>query len=400
MKKQTVRLIILILSAMLMMTTALPAQAKQSKTAQTSSSDTKKTATKKKQKETEKTSKKKTAKKKPLTKKKTTEKKSKTTGKKKTKETEKKSTASKKSSKKKSSSAKKTDSKKSTKSTKSKSSAKKKTPETESYIPETEPYIPDPEIEPFITETTPSIAETEALLEDAGSPSEEWSSSRLNLTTVSSLGSSLRKCAEKIVSEINKANSTYVLIDIPASINDHQLALIEQAIVNTYAPTLAKPEWWFEKSISREHAIMAVSDRIKIDCEAFRYVNSFARNTLPGLRLDGLSEKEAFIKIEEYICDYLSYANSGDKLADAVNKKTGICWQYAQLTRNLCFATGIDTKYAVGWVTTAADNHAWIQVKLNGRWYWSDPCWDDVEYRTVYQLSDTLWSDHILEALE
>jgi hypothetical protein len=68
-----------------------------------------------------------------------------------------------------------------------------------------------------------------------------------------------------------------------------------------------------------------------------------------------------------------------------LNKKTGICEGYANLSAALIRAAGIPTRY----VESGAQSHAWIQAYLDGSWEMIDTTWND------YALADAInWNKY------
>ena len=52
---------------------------------------------------------------------------------------------------------------------------------------------------------------------------------------------------------------------------------------------------------------------------------------------------------------------------------TGICGSYALAYRAVMNACGVECLY----LSSKAMNHAWNMIKLDGKWYHVDCCWDD-----------------------
>lgn len=68
--------------------------------------------------------------------------------------------------------------------------------------------------------------------------------------------------------------------------------------------------------------------------------------------------------------DTLSYYSS-----DAILRGTGVCDSYARLYFLLCREAGLSAYVVYG--ETQRGYHAWDAVQIDGRWYYSDPTWDD-----------------------
>ena len=92
----------------------------------------------------------------------------------------------------------------------------------------------------------------------------------------------------------------------------------------------------------------------------------------------------------------------------ALIEKMSVCAGYARAYQLLLQAVGIPCLY----VTGMADNgweiggHAWNIVKLDGKWYYADPTWDDSDnpefplaYRYFNITYDEISTDHFLDAV-
>lgn len=60
--------------------------------------------------------------------------------------------------------------------------------------------------------------------------------------------------------------------------------------------------------------------------------------------------------------------------ADMILRGYGVCDGYSKAYYMLCRAAGITVSRVLG---TAGGSHAWNAVKLDGKWYYVDPTWDD-----------------------
>lgn len=133
---------------------------------------------------------------------------------------------------------------------------------------------------------------------------------------------------------------------------------------------------------------------------AFAAVNQVIR--------DGMHEEEKVKAIHDYLIYSANYVNNGDyqhaeKWASGAGgvliHKEGVCNSYAIAFYMMAVSAGLDCKYVTG------GNHAWNQVKVDGKWYYIDCTWDDPIVnghsgggeRYKYYLSESLWSDHIEE---
>ena len=105
---------------------------------------------------------------------------------------------------------------------------------------------------------------------------------------------------------------------------------------------------------------------------------------------NNLSELEKFQVIHDFVKEYISYdykalmsgSESISEANDAKNclrKQKGVCGGYAYMYRDLCKAAGLNCEVVIGQAYFQGKNrgHAWNGVKLNGKWYHVDVCWDD-----------------------
>lgn len=123
---------------------------------------------------------------------------------------------------------------------------------------------------------------------------------------------------------------------------------------------------------------------------------------------DGMSEEEKVKAIHDYLIYSANYVNNGDyqhaeKWAAGAGgvliHKEGVCNSYAIAFYMMAVSAGLDCRYVTG------GNHAWNQVKVDGKWYYIDCTWDDPIMNGhsgggegyEYYLSETLWSDHTME---
>lgn len=110
-------------------------------------------------------------------------------------------------------------------------------------------------------------------------------------------------------------------------------------------------------------------------------------------KVEGMNEFEKALYIHDYIvmhCEYdlelLDYmeANGGIVVgSEYYNEKyseysvlvngTGVCGSYALAYRAVLNAAGMDCLY----LSSNAMSHAWNMVKIDGKWYHVDCCWDD-----------------------
>ena len=101
---------------------------------------------------------------------------------------------------------------------------------------------------------------------------------------------------------------------------------------------------------------------------------------------EGMTDYEKAKAIYEYTAKNVSYdvnklKNIGNEWDDSALKtlelKSGICVDYAYLAAALLRAAGLETRYIVGTAgpSFAPENHAWVEVKADGKWIMMDPTW-------------------------
>ena len=99
---------------------------------------------------------------------------------------------------------------------------------------------------------------------------------------------------------------------------------------------------------------------------------------------------EAF---EQYIEDKITYHLPNPDMYKSM--RYGTCVSYATMLKAMCDMSGIPCRIYAGWATPW-DGHCWNRVKVKGRWFWADLCWDDntVYGDTSYLHQRSLWDDH------
>ncbi|MBS3909538.1 MAG: transglutaminase domain-containing protein [Actinobacteria bacterium] len=115
-------------------------------------------------------------------------------------------------------------------------------------------------------------------------------------------------------------------------------------------------------------------------------------------RINGIDDVDTVKKIHDFVAENLSYDKSKAEkamaktygAARALEIKSGVCVEYADLFIALCRAKGIPAKY-VGGIPTEGESlgkgHAWAEVYLaNHGWVPSDPTWGDTGAVTFEKL--------------
>ena len=109
--------------------------------------------------------------------------------------------------------------------------------------------------------------------------------------------------------------------------------------------------------------------------------DAWIRNEYKKLNVDGKSEYKRFLEIYKY-CIKPKYDTTFQKWSDydVMAYGTTVCSGYAMLLDKMCEVAGIDCRCATGHTNGVADYteyHAWNYVKIDGKWYFCDPCWDE-----------------------
>ena len=116
------------------------------------------------------------------------------------------------------------------------------------------------------------------------------------------------------------------------------------------------------------------------------------------------AQKKKADAIIEGLCRYMDYSTNISSVRSAIRRGKGVCADYSQIFRALCLSYGIQCRLISGLAETRAgvwEEHAWNQVRINGRWYYVDTTWLDAYLSAgenmksaPYYLSKRLWRDH------
>ena len=103
-----------------------------------------------------------------------------------------------------------------------------------------------------------------------------------------------------------------------------------------------------------------------------------------------MTEKDAIIAINNYVCDLITYELSQGDFYLALQTGKGNCRTYACIFKMMCNQVGIECDYIEGYAN--GGGHAWNRVYIGGVPYWVDACWNDGGNQ--YLLSADLWENH------
>ena len=103
-------------------------------------------------------------------------------------------------------------------------------------------------------------------------------------------------------------------------------------------------------------------------------------------RISGYSDYNKVKYIYEWLCTNNTYGGTyesssyGSIVAGGAN-----CLGYAEGTFYLLSKAGFDVVYATGYGTD--QNHAWVKVKINGKWYNVDTTWGDPDFSNIFDYN-------------
>lgn len=139
--------------------------------------------------------------------------------------------------------------------------------------------------------------------------------------------------------------------------------------------------------------------------DILRLANMFYEANRSAGLYDGMSAKDAVIKINNWICNTVTYTQGYTTAEDALNGKAQCCG-YAKLFYYMCKNIGVECSYITGCVyssdistTSCPSCHAWNKVKIGGNWYYVDVCWNDTVSGNKYLLSDVLWENRAISSI-
>lgn len=173
-----------------------------------------------------------------------------------------------------------------------------------------------------------------------------------------------------------------------AELSTSDFELIKQAINRTYFAYYLdriilnywdQGEYYLTTNNSRE--------RYNKSLEVENSIKSIVNNVVTS----GMTEKEAIIAINNYVCSIIDYQESQGDFYIAFQTGKGNCRTYACIFKMMCNQVGIECDYIEGYANGGA--HAWNRAYINGVGYWVDCCWNDGG-SNQYLLSADLWENH------
>ena len=192
------------------------------------------------------------------------------------------------------------------------------------------------------------------------SPSVDISSFNISTDETVALFSAVAKYYPSEYSLISKSDFTYKIIYSPSRgvITSIRFYYGENANIDNYRRRVNETNDAINSLVQKTKGMtdfekaLYVHDYIVLNCE-------YDLDLLAMLEADGTLDGE--IRSERYT-EYSVLVNG-----------TGICGSYALAYRAVMNACGVDCLY----LSSSEMNHAWNLIKLDGKWYHVDCCWDD-----------------------
>jgi hypothetical protein len=184
---------------------------------------------------------------------------------------------------------------------------------------------------------------------------------------------------EHLVDEIRSFNDT---IDVSSYKVDSDTLIDTLNKVNLTYPDIFYLDLDFNYSVS---SVTGNVSKLKLtyDCTQEEYTETIAKIDARFADLiasigDDASDYEKALLVHDYICTNFAYDTSSDddvnhKLDGFVEDGTGVCQAYMSAYSYVLEKLGIESYPVV----SAAINHTWNMVKLDGQYYQVDVTWDD-----------------------
>lgn len=206
------------------------------------------------------------------------------------------------------------------------------------------------------------------------------------------LSKSMQDAYDKMVSALREPsfdNDGKMKIDIDLAVKTTAKADVNKL----YGAVLADhPEFFF---LNNTISYGTLSDVIKYITVSSSFTNSEIESAKAEIEAGikyytdrvsaSLSEFEISRKLYELISTRISYDLTAENLRDlygAVVDRAGVCEAFAELYQYLLGKYGIQSFTVTGDAQNgngASGAHKWIAVKLEGKWYYSDPTWADLK---------------------
>ena len=107
-------------------------------------------------------------------------------------------------------------------------------------------------------------------------------------------------------------------------------------------------------------------------------------------RFSSLPVRERIRAIHDFVRETFTYGESGS-LHESLQTGKAVCWEYASLFHILCERNGIDCEYVEGQANNTIEivPHAWNRVRVGGKAYLVDCCWNDTANTDKYFMIES-----------
>lgn len=204
---------------------------------------------------------------------------------------------------------------------------------------------------------------------------------------VEDLDNSLINYAGEILNLINNSPESEVLLDFDWTYDEYQTVIT--AIENTYFRYAGTIHTSYSTFDGDEYKLQVTLTRENFNKN--KEMENLIANAINSCVYNGMSERDAIIAINNYVCNLITYDEGYGDAYSAFTTGRGRCSSYAACVKAMCDYVGIECREIEGQAN--GGSHAWNQVKIGGTWYYTDACWND-STNNEYMFSSTLWSDH------
>ena len=168
-----------------------------------------------------------------------------------------------------------------------------------------------------------------------------------------------------------------------------------KSFIDVFETKVLNDLFWINKSVTSGAYLYFTCSPASIYEEIMMF-NDF-KNVVGSLGItESTEKKDAIVKINNWMVDYLSYKQGMNDPYIAFKNKIANCDGYARLFERFCKVIGVECTWESGYVKNNGSYglHAWNKVKLEDSWYYIDVCWNDSSVKNKYLLSPVLWDNH------
>ena len=208
---------------------------------------------------------------------------------------------------------------------------------------------------------------------------------------VEDLDNSLINYAGEILNLINSSPEPEVVLNFDWTYDEYQTVI--KAIENTYFKYAGTVNTSYSAFDGEEYRLQITPTRENFNKN--KEMENLIANAVNSCVYQGMSERDAVITINNYICNLITYDESYGDTYSAFTIGRGRCSSYSACVKAMCDYVGIECREIEGQANGSSgwELHAWNQVKIGGAWYYTDACWND-STNNEYMFSSTLWSNH------